>query len=233
MTGASPDRAAGPGGHRRQARLDGFWRSLPYQPDRFQREAGEALEDGATVVVTAPTGSGKTLVAEAAVHLALESGERAFYTTPIKALSNQKFGDFIVEYGHDLVGLLTGDNSINGGAPIVVMTTEVLRNMIYAGSEDLSRLGVVILDEVHYLQDRARGPVWEEIIIHAPRHIQLVGLVGNHRQRPRVRRLGGDETRADAAGRGDLATGAAGEPVHRQGPLVAAIGADVRDLSGE
>jgi ATP-dependent RNA helicase HelY len=176
MTGASPDRAAGPGSHRRQARLDGFWRSLPYQPDRFQREAGEALEDGATVVVTAPTGSGKTLVAEAAVHLALESGERAFYTTPIKALSNQKFGDFIVEYGHDLVGLLTGDNSINGGAPIVIMTTEVLRNMIYAGSEDLSRLGVVILDEVHYLQDRARGPVWEEIIIHAPRHIQLVGL---------------------------------------------------------
>ena len=176
MTYDSAARAAEPGGHGRQARLDEFWRSLPYQPDRFQREAGEGLEEGATVVVTAPTGSGKTLVAEAAVHLALESGERAFYTTPIKALSNQKFGDFTVEYGHDLVGLLTGDNSINGGAPIVVMTTEVLRNMIYAGSEDLDRLGVVILDEVHYLQDRARGPVWEEIIIHAPRHIQLVGL---------------------------------------------------------
>ena len=142
MTEAGSYRAAEPGAHPRQGATRRVWRSLPYQPDRFQREAGEALEDGATVVVTAPTGSGKTLVAEAAVHLALESGERAFYTTPIKALSNQKFGDFIVEYGHDLVGLLTGDNSINGGAPIVVDDHRGAPGIgSTPGQEDLSQLG--------------------------------------------------------------------------------------------
>ncbi len=150
--------------------------SKPYEADPFQWEAGEAIESGWNVVVTAPTGSGKTLIAEVAVHLALERGKRIFYTTPIKALSNQKFGDLVDEHGSDQVGLLTGDNVINGNAPVVVMTTEVLRNMIYADVDSLHDLGFVILDEVHYLQDRFRGAVWEEVIIHAPRHAQFVCL---------------------------------------------------------
>ena len=160
----------------RQAGLDEFFAGLVFKPDDFQREAIEAIARGHSVVVTAPTGAGKTLVAEGAVHLALREGRRAFYTTPIKALSNQKFGDFGAIYGPDRVGLLTGDNVINGDAPVVVMTTEVLRNMIYAGSSALDRVGVVVLDEVHYLQDRFRGAVWEEVIVHAPRRIQLVAL---------------------------------------------------------
>lgn len=156
-------------------RVDRFFESLPFRPDPFQTMAAEAVERGASVVVTAPTGAGKTLVAEAAVHLSLEKGRRVFYTTPLKALSNQKFRDFAAVYGAERVGLLTGDNTINGGAPIVVMTTEVLRNMIYAGG-DLSSVDTAVLDEVHYLQDRFRGAVWEEVIIHAPRHIRLVCL---------------------------------------------------------
>jgi ATP-dependent RNA helicase HelY len=153
-----------------------YLESKPFQADPFQWDAAEAIESGRNVVVTAPTGSGKTLVAEVAVYLALERGKRIFYTTPIKALSNQKFGDLIAEHGADRVGLLTGDNAVNGSAPIVVMTTEVLRNMIYADANALGDLGFVILDEVHYLQDRFRGAVWEEVIIHAPRHIQFVCL---------------------------------------------------------
>jgi ATP-dependent RNA helicase HelY len=153
-----------------------FWEGLPFAPDEFQLEAAEALAAGQSVVVTAPTGSGKTLVAEAAIHLTLARGERAFYTTPIKALSNQKYSDFVNAYGLERVGLLTGDNVINGDAEVVVMTTEVLRNMIYSESRRLGRVGLVILDEVHYLQDRLRGAVWEEVIIHAPRHLQLVCL---------------------------------------------------------
>ena len=153
-----------------------FFGELPFQPDPFQVQAAEAVERGESVVVTAPTGAGKTLVAEAAVHLALGSGRRAMYTTPLKALSNQKYGDFSRIYGADEVGLLTGDNSVNGRAPVVVMTTEVLRNMIYAGAPELDDVGIVVLDEVHYLQDRFRGAVWEEVIVHAPRHIQFVAL---------------------------------------------------------
>lgn len=150
--------------------------SLPFEPDRFQEEAIEAIGRGAGVVVTAPTGAGKTVVAEAALHLALEGGGRTFYTTPIKALSNQKYTDLRREHGDDRVGLLTGDNSINGEAPVVVMTTEVLRNMIHARSDALDDLRIVVLDEVHFLGDRSRGAVWEEIIIHAPSTAQLVCL---------------------------------------------------------
>ncbi len=150
--------------------------ALPFAADRFQIEAAEAIDRGASVVVTAPTGSGKTAVAEAAIARALHLGARAIYTTPLKALSNQKFGDFRRLHGEGQVGLLTGDNSINGTAPVVVMTTEVLRNMMYADSPDLADVGVVVLDEVHYLQDRERGGVWEEIIVHLDRGIPLVCL---------------------------------------------------------
>lgn len=163
-----------------QMRLDeagvaDFVETLPFRPDPFQLEALEAYALGSSVLVSAPTGSGKTVVGEGAVYLALKRGERAFYTTPIKALSNQKFHDFQQRFGAQEVGLLTGDTSINPDASVVVMTTEVLRNMIYAG-RDLSSLGVVVLDEIHYLADRVRGPVWEEIIIELPPAIQIVAL---------------------------------------------------------
>lgn len=148
----------------------------PIEPDRFQIESARAIDRGEAVVVTAPTGAGKTLIAEAAIARALDRGYRSFYTAPIKALSNQKFGDLISAYGSERVGLLTGDNTINAHAPIVVMTTEVVRNMIYAGSAALDDLGVVILDEVHYLQDPYRGSVWEEVIIHLPQTVQLINL---------------------------------------------------------
>ncbi|MDJ0924672.1 MAG: DEAD/DEAH box helicase [Acidimicrobiia bacterium] len=148
---------------------------LPFRPDQFQLDAAAQIDEAMSVVVVAPTGAGKTLIAEHAVARAYRAGERSFYTTPIKALSNQKYADFRSVYG-DAVGLLTGDNVINGDAPIVVMTTEVLRNMIYADSPALGNLGVVILDEVHYLQNRYRGSVWEEIIIHLPRPIAIVSL---------------------------------------------------------
>ena len=147
----------------------------PFELDRFQLDALDALDEGSHVVVAAPTGSGKTVVAEYGVEAALRSGRRAFYTAPIKALSNQKYRDLVDVHGDDRVGLLTGDNSINGDAPIVVMTTEVLRNMIYGG-RDLADLALVVLDEVHFLQDAYRGPVWEEVIIHLPQHVQLVCL---------------------------------------------------------
>jgi ATP-dependent RNA helicase HelY len=142
----------------------------------FQERACEALQEGRGVLVAAPTGSGKTVVGEFAVHLALEDGRKCFYTTPIKALSNQKYRDLVERYGPDAVGLLTGDNSINGEAPIIVMTTEVLRNMLYAGSSTLAGLGYVVMDEVHYLADRFRGAVWEEVIIHLPESVALVSL---------------------------------------------------------
>lgn len=156
--------------------LEQFWHDASFPPDPFQVEAAEAIADGASVVVTAPTGSGKTLVAEAAVHLALGDGRRAFYTAPIKALSNQKFADFAAIYGPGRVGLLTGDNVINPGAPLIVATLEVLRNMIYADPVQLDDVGLVVLDEVHYLQDRVRGAAWEEVIIHCPAHIRFVCL---------------------------------------------------------
>jgi ATP-dependent RNA helicase HelY len=149
---------------------------LPFALDPFQRAACEALERGSGVLVCAPTGAGKTVVGEFAVHLALRNGRKCFYTTPIKALSNQKYHDLVQRYGADRVGLLTGDNSINGDAPVVVMTTEVLRNMLYAGSATLHGLSYVVMDEVHYLADRFRGAVWEEVIIHLPASVTLVSL---------------------------------------------------------
>ncbi|MGO9079358.1 MAG: DEAD/DEAH box helicase [Streptosporangiaceae bacterium] len=144
--------------------------------DDFQVDACRALAGGHGVLVAAPTGSGKTVVGEFAVHLALAEGRKCFYTTPIKALSNQKYADLVRRYSPAQVGLLTGDNSINGEAPIVVMTTEVLRNMLYAGSPTLAGLGHVVLDEVHYLADAFRGAVWEEVIIHLAESVQLVAL---------------------------------------------------------
>ena len=156
--------------------VEEFFRGLSFAADSFQRTAVEALANGGSVVVTAPTGAGKTVVADGAMALCQAQGKRAFYTTPIKALSNQKFSDLCDSHGAENVGLLTGDNSINGDARIVVMTTEVFRNMIYASDGRLHDVGVVVLDEVHYLADRSRGSVWEEVIIHAPEHIQLVCL---------------------------------------------------------
>jgi ATP-dependent RNA helicase HelY len=153
-----------------------FGATLSFELDPFQREACEALEKGSGVLVCAPTGAGKTVVGEFAVHLALAQGRKCFYTTPIKALSNQKYNDLCQRHGAERVGLLTGDNSVNGGAPVVVMTTEVLRNMLYTSSAALAELGFVVMDEVHYLADRFRGAVWEEVIIHLPASVTLVSL---------------------------------------------------------
>ena len=153
-----------------------FARGLDFPLDDFQTESCRALEEGRGVLVAAPTGAGKTIVGEFAVHLALAGGRKAFYTTPIKALSNQKYADLVRVHGAERVGLLTGDASINGEAPIVVMTTEVLRNMMYAGSTTLRGLGWVVMDEVHYLADRFRGAVWEEVIIHLPPDVSVVSL---------------------------------------------------------
>lgn len=156
--------------------LYGFRQTLSFELDPFQIEACGAVEAGKGVLVAAPTGAGKTVVGEFAVHLALHRGLKAFYTTPIKALSNQKFAELCARYGSDRVGLLTGDTTINGEADVVVMTTEVLRNMLYADSATLSGLGYVVMDEVHYLADKFRGAVWEEVIIHLPSEVQVVSL---------------------------------------------------------
>ncbi|UGT44327.1 RNA helicase [Nocardia yamanashiensis] len=156
--------------------LAAFAAELKFALDPFQQQSCEALEGGHSVLVCAPTGAGKTVVGEFAVHMALASGGKCFYTTPIKALSNQKFADLTERYGRDTVGLLTGDQSINPDAPVVVMTTEVLRNMLYASSDALQGLSYVVMDEVHYLADRFRGAVWEEVILHLPPEVRLVSL---------------------------------------------------------
>ncbi|MFD0704971.1 DEAD/DEAH box helicase [Alloscardovia venturai] len=153
-----------------------FAQTLPFDLDDFQIEACEALDNGHNVLVAAPTGAGKTVIADFAIYLAQHKNVKAFYTTPIKALSNQKYHELVEVYGADRVGLLTGDMSINSEADIVVMTTEVLRNMLYASSTTLDSLRYVILDEVHYLADRTRGQVWEEVIIHLPLSVKIIGL---------------------------------------------------------
>lgn len=156
--------------------LDRFIAGLSFEPDDYQVKACQDLDDGAGVLVAAPTGAGKTVVGEYATDLALASGLKCFYTTPIKALSNQKFHDLVARHGEDQVGLLTGDVTINSEAPVIVMTTEVLRNMIYRNSHTLDTLGWVVLDEVHYLADRFRGPVWEEVILGLDPRVKIVGL---------------------------------------------------------
>ncbi len=168
--------AAAARNRRDRTELGRFTAGLDFPLDDFQVRACEAVEAGRGVLVAAPTGAGKTVVGEFAVHLALATGRKAFYTTPIKALSNQKYHDLVRAHGADTVGLLTGDSSVNGEAPVVVMTTEVLRNMMYAGSPTLTGLGFVVMDEVHYLADRFRGAVWEEVIIHLPESVQVISL---------------------------------------------------------
>jgi ATP-dependent RNA helicase HelY len=158
------------------AELARFTAELRFTLDDFQQRACAALERGHGVLVCAPTGAGKTVVGEFAVHLALASGGKCFYTTPLKALSNQKHTDLTLRYGRDRIGLLTGDMSVNADAPVVVMTTEVLRNMLYADSPALQGLSYVVMDEVHFLADRMRGPVWEEVILHLPDEVRVVSL---------------------------------------------------------
>ena len=156
--------------------LNEFRGSFPFTLDDFQVEGARSLERGNSVLVCAPTGAGKTVVGEFAVQLALSQGRRCFYTTPIKALSNQKFRDLGEQFGVENVGLLTGDTVLNADAPVLVMTTEVLRNMLYVRSSALTGLGFVVMDEVHYLGDRFRGAVWEEVIIHLPASVQVAAL---------------------------------------------------------
>jgi ATP-dependent RNA helicase HelY len=159
-----------------QGAIERFQDGYGFEFDDFQLRACRSLEQGHGVLVAAPTGSGKTVVGEFAVHLALEQGRKCFYTTPIKALSNQKYHDLVARHGAGAVGLLTGDNTVNGEAQVVVMTTEVLRNMLYAGSQTLAGLGYVVMDEVHYLADQFRGAVWEEVIINLPESVSIVSL---------------------------------------------------------
>ena len=159
-----------------ETHLDTFTAALPYPLDEFQAKGCQAVENGHGVLVCAPTGAGKTIVGEFAVSLALSRGTKCFYTTPIKALSNQKYHDLVEEHGEEAVGLLTGDVSINSDAEIVVMTTEVLRNMIYAESPALDRLTHVVMDEIHFLADASRGAVWEEVILNLADHVSIIGL---------------------------------------------------------
>ena len=156
--------------------VENFAKLLKFPMDDFQVQACRQLAQGKGVLVAAPTGAGKTIVGEFAIHLAIEQDLKVFYTTPIKALSNQKYAELVKRYGPERVGLLTGDTNQNSDAQIVVMTTEVLRNMIYANSNALISLGYVVMDEVHYLADRFRGAVWEEVILHLPKDVKIVSL---------------------------------------------------------
>jgi ATP-dependent RNA helicase HelY len=153
-----------------------FSQSFTFDFDPFQKSGCQAIEAGKGVLVAAPTGAGKTVIGEFAAFVALEIGRKCFYTTPIKALSNQKYAEFCEKFGADRVGLLTGDTNINSEADIIVMTTEVLRNMLYANSATLANLAFVVMDEVHYLADKFRGAVWEEVLIHLMESVQVVSL---------------------------------------------------------
>jgi ATP-dependent RNA helicase HelY len=168
-----------------ESMVEEFEATIPFPLDAFQLEAIQKLDLGpGGVLVSAPTSSGKTIVAEYAIFRALKEGSKVLYTTPLKALSNQKYHDFVREYGESTVGLVTGENSINDSAPVVVMTTEILRNLIYEDPARLDLVRYVVLDEVHYIDDFPRGSVWEEIVIQAPRTIKLVGLsatIGNYK----------------------------------------------------
>src|SRR3972149_1736749 len=156
------------------ALLDSFRLRYPFALDPFQEEAIRCIVEGDSVIVSAPTGAGKTLIAEFAIYKALATGRRIAYTTPLKALSNQKFADFCKQYGEEFVGILTGDVKVNPSVPLVVMTTEILRNKLYTHS--LEDIAYVVLDECHYMGDEGRGIVWEEIIVNAPKEVRLVGL---------------------------------------------------------
>ena len=153
-----------------------YFETFDFELDTFQIEACYAIEAGKGVLVAAPTGAGKTIVGEFAAYLATEHAKKCFYTTPIKALSNQKYQEFVERFGEERVGLLTGDNSVNSDADILVMTTEVLRNMLYTNSSSLLNLGFVVMDEVHYLADKFRGAVWEEVLIHLMESVQVISL---------------------------------------------------------
>jgi len=178
MTSLSPaERYAASRSRVNKPMVQSFRDNQKFDLDPFQLAACESLEAGNSVLVAAPTGAGKTIVAEFAVYLAMQdTRDKVFYTAPMKALSNQKYQELVAEYGADSVGLLTGDTNVNSGARIVVMTTEVLRNMLYADSDLLKNLSYVIMDEVHYLADRFRGAVWEEVIIHLPQHVRMIAL---------------------------------------------------------
>jgi ATP-dependent RNA helicase HelY len=156
--------------------VEDFRALIKFPLDNFQERACRSLATDKSVLVAAPTGAGKTIVGEFAIHLAIAKDLKVFYTTPIKALSNQKYAELCKRYGESRVGLLTGDNNTNSDAQIVVMTTEVLRNMIYANSDSLINLGYVVMDEVHYLADRFRGAVWEEVILHLPKDVKIISL---------------------------------------------------------
>jgi superfamily II RNA helicase len=154
--------------------LQSFRARYPFPLDDFQLRAIAAIREGKSVIVSAPTGAGKTLIAEFAIHAALDRGRRIAYTTPLKALSNQKYADFCRQWGAERVGILTGDVKVNPRASVLVMTTEILRNMFYTGGP--AGVDTVVLDECHYMGDEGRGTVWEEIIVNCPKDVALVAL---------------------------------------------------------
>ncbi|MBI3629706.1 MAG: DEAD/DEAH box helicase, partial [Candidatus Rokubacteria bacterium] len=219
-------RPGGRGGYNENVDVySAFAARYPFPLDPFQEQAIRAIEAGQSVIVSAPTGAGKTLIAEFAIHLARTTGRRIAYTTPLKALSNQKYGDFCRAFGAGEVGILTGDVKVHPRASILVMTTEILRNMFYGGG--LPGLGWVVLDECHYMGDEGRGTVWEEIIVNAPADVALVALsatVANVKEIADwislVHRPIADRGRAGRARAGDRRRARPRRPPRRPRPLV-------------
>ena len=198
-----------------------FREGLPFKPDVFQEEALAALESGHSVLVTAPTGAGKTLIADFAAYMAVDQGYGLIYTTPIKALSNQKYRQLCTQFGRERVGLVTGDTVINRTAPLLVMTTEIVRNLLLLDPAALRGVGYLVFDEVHFLADAERGPVWEEAIIWAPPETRLVCLsatVSNAREIARWLDAVHGPTRADHARRAPRAAGRLPVPGQRIDP---------------